>query len=118
MAGDGSRDAEWFKTAFSRLYPLVYDHRDDASAAREAAQLIETLGLTGREIRVLDVCCGAGRHTAAFRSMGFSILGIDLSMDLLEQAGARQELSGLLARGDIRALPFRTGFDLVLKFDK
>lgn len=112
-------DTPWYQAAFDDLYPLLYRHRDDNSAQQEADALIRLFALRsnrGSDIsaRVLDVCCGAGRHAAAFARAGFDVWGTDLSPRLLADAARRPELAGRIAQSDIRALPFRPAFDIVL----
>ncbi len=106
--------AEWYEIAFGELYSLIYEHRDDAAAAREAAHLVEAHGFDTAGARVLDLCCGAGRHTEALSGMGFNVVGIDLSPQLIDRAAERDGLAGRVVRGDMRRLPFRQSFDLVL----
>jgi SAM-dependent methyltransferase len=94
----------WFVEAFRAEYIDVYAHRDLATARREVRYLIEQ-GLRGR---VLDLCCGFGRHTLALAERGIDALGIDLSQDLLERAQRGEEhalLRGRLIRGDARRVP-------------
>jgi SAM-dependent methyltransferase len=92
----------WFQAAFGALYPIVYAHRDDASADGEADFAGDVLGIASGE-SVLDLACGDGRHLAAFARRGFRAIGVDLSSVLLARARGR----GLVvARADVRALPF------------
>jgi SAM-dependent methyltransferase len=107
------RGIHWFETAFGRLYPLVYAHRDDDSASREIECLGRWLNLTGTRLKTLDVCCGTGRHTEALAGMGLDVTGMDLSMVLLTRGAARPGLTGCLVRAEMRALPFGSEFDLV-----
>jgi SAM-dependent methyltransferase len=98
----------WFVEAFRADYLQVYPHRDVESARREVAWILDQ-GITGR---VLDLCCGFGRHTLAMRERGVDVFGMDLSMDLLARAQSlpRSELlAGRLLRGDARRLPFADG---------
>jgi SAM-dependent methyltransferase len=61
---------------------------------------------------VLDLACGAGRHTAALRRRGRRALGVDLSLTLLAYNPDIPRV-----RGDMRALPFAAqSFDWVLNF--
>jgi SAM-dependent methyltransferase len=95
---------DWYRVAFGKLYPLVYAHRDDAEATRAADGLAPLLD-TGAPL--LDVACGAGRYTTAFRRAGFDAIGLDLSDFLLEEAVTRRGLAGRVVVGDMRVLPFR-----------
>jgi SAM-dependent methyltransferase len=77
---------EWYKEWFSNKYYLeLYKHRDE----REATDLIN---LIQRSInveyggKVLDVCCGSGRHSIEFAKRGFDVMGFDLSEYLIGQA--------------------------------
>ena len=60
--------------------------------------------------RILDVGCGAGRDMAQFRSRGFFVAGMDLSIGMLREAASRAP--GAYIAGDMTALPFsRPSFD-------
>jgi len=107
-------EAEWYRDTFGELYPLLYAHRDDAAAAAEAASFAHLLGLGGPGSRVLDLACGAGRHCQALSGLGARVWGLDLSARLLADARRRACIAGRLVRGDMRRLPFRRSFDLVV----
>ncbi|HET7423025.1 MAG TPA: methyltransferase domain-containing protein [Gemmatimonadales bacterium] len=98
--------SEWFEEWFGEAYLRLYPHRDDAEAERAVALLVGITGLQPRW-RVLDVACGAGRHTRAFRSAGARCVGVDLSAALLRVA--RTVTDAPLVRADMRALPIRPG---------
>jgi len=108
----GQRD--WFVEAFGEDYRTVYPHRDLASARREMAWVLEQ-GIGGR---ILDLCCGFGRHSLALLDAGADVFGVDLSPQLLAQAATLpggERLRGRLARADARVLPFRDAcFDAVV----
>ena len=114
----GTRDQEpapWFETAFESGYLELYAHRDQASAEREVAGLLRR-GFASGQGRVLDLCCGNGRHARAFLRAGLDVVGLDLSRDLLQRASSDEGgvLAQRLVRGDVRRLPFRGGsFDAV-----
>jgi ubiquinone/menaquinone biosynthesis C-methylase UbiE len=94
----------WYEAAFEADYLARYAHRSDRSAAAEVAFLVRVLGLP-KGARVLDLCCGAGRHSRALAAKGFRVVGLDLSMDLL-RAGWRRTKRALPVRADARRLPF------------
>src|SRR4051812_15152137 len=95
---------EWFEEWFGEEYLRLYPHRDDAEAERAVALILATLPFRPGW-RVLDVACGAGRHTRAFASAGARCFGLDLSATLLRLA--RQVTDAPLIRADMRQLPIR-----------
>lgn len=103
---------EWFEEWFGEEYLELYPHRDETDAERLIA-LVGRIVPLGAGARVLDICCGAGRHARAFTDRGHWTVGIDLSRHLLQRA---QLVAGTpLVRGDVRQLPFRPGsFDLAV----
>jgi SAM-dependent methyltransferase len=103
---------EWFQEWFGEEYLKLYPHRDDAEAGRMVALLQARLPWRAG-LRVLDVGCGAGRHTRALAGTGARVTGVDLSRALL--ARARQCTGATFARADMRHLPVRPGsMDLVV----
>jgi len=112
MKQDG--EDPWYVAAFTSEYRTVYPHRDLESARAEVAWAHQ-MGMQGR---VLDLCCGFGRHSLALRELGVDVVGMDLSLDLLKDAPTLEggeALDGRLTRGDVRALPFADGsFDALV----
>jgi SAM-dependent methyltransferase len=106
--------SQWYARWFNETYLAVYSHRNLAMAETEAAFLVRELGLR-KDHRILDLCCGSGRHLLQLRNLGFSrVMGIDLSLPLLSAASESLGGSCGLVRGDMRALPFRGTFRAVL----
>lgn len=69
--------------------------------------------------RVLELGCGTGRLTIPIGRAGIAIVGIDRSEPMLDRARQRVKRGRLqsavkLVRGDIRHLPFRKKFGMVL----
>jgi SAM-dependent methyltransferase len=95
---------EWFEEWFGDEYLALYPHRDEVDAAHLVALLGRLLGW-GVGWRVLDLCCGPGRHARALDAAGLAVTGLDLSAVLLRKA--RQVTAAPLVRADIRALPIR-----------
>ncbi len=105
---------EWFERSFREDYVLVYRHRDDSAADGEIANLLERLPVkdTGR---VLDLCCGSGRHSRALARRGYEVVGVDLSPVLLQLAEEQNTYPHLsFARCDMRDIPFHEEFDIVV----
>ena len=55
---------------------------------------------------VLDLACGTGRHTIPLRNQGYTIVGLDASVNLL-RIGRQRDDDAMLVCGDIRFLPFK-----------
>ncbi len=106
----------WYKEWFGQDYLELYSHRDVDEAERHADFVERVLvgddGDAPRPNAVLDLACGAGRHTQALRARGYRTLGLDLSLTLLTQPPPFPKVAG-----DIRELPFAdASFDWVLNF--
>jgi SAM-dependent methyltransferase len=112
MHGSGSQEADWFEQWFGEDYLHIYQHRDEKEA-EHAIELIAS-NLAGREINsVLDLGCGAGRHTKALFERWWTV-GLDLSMALLKVA-RMESPDAPYVRADMRELPFADeSFDLVV----
>lgn len=102
----------WYEKWFGEDYLTVYPHRD----GREADTVVAFLQgrLASRRIdRVLDLACGAGRHSHALGKHWWTT-GFDLSEALLLVA-RREATEACYVRGDMRLLPFRANsFSLVV----
>jgi len=107
-----SQEADWFEEWFGHDYLRIYQHRDESEAER-AIELIAGQ-VRGRDIRaVLDLACGAGRHSQALLDRWWTV-GLDLSAALLRVA-KREDSDAPYVRADMRELPFiAQSFDLVV----
>jgi len=112
---DASIAEDWYRRSFGSLYPVIYAHRSVEAARPEAVFAAHHLGLR-QDQRVLDLCCGAGRHIVHLRQHTPRVVGLDYSQDLLARAKDLLEGQGALVRGDMRALPFGPVFDAVTSF--
>lgn len=67
--------------------------------------------------RVLDVGCGAGRHTVELAARGYMATGLDIGEEALAVARRRARERGVsptFTRGDILGAPFSGEFDAVV----
>ena len=67
--------------------------------------------------KILDLCCGYGRHSIEFAQRGFQVTGYDLSDFFIEKAKKDSSDLGLkieFVKGDMRRLPFDNQFDAVV----
>ena len=109
-------DSTWYRQHFNEDYRTLYAARDDAEAELQVAFAEEQLKIRPHD-RVLDLCCGHGRHLEALAKRNIRATGVDLSLPLLKEALLRG--SGALLRADMRKLPFAAGaegFSVLLNF--
>jgi len=100
------RKLPWYDAAFEQDYLARYHHRSDEAATAELPFLLTALALP-HGARILDLCCGAGRHSRALKISGYRVLAVDRSGDLLKQAHALQAGGKEIGyvRADMRRLP-------------
>ena len=108
----------WYVHSFGRDYPNRYAHRDDDEAESEVRALIALIA-PPRDGPLLDLGCGTGRHLSALHRAGFqTLVGLDLSPDLLaiaaERLGPDAAESVRLIRADMRNIPYKEYFATVL----
>jgi SAM-dependent methyltransferase len=107
--------AEWWKDFFDADYIKVYKNRDQVAGA-EANFVRKTLGLR-RGQRVLDVCCGYGRHALPLARAGLRVTGFDQSRFFLRKAGRdarKNKLPIEWIEGDVREMEFEPIFDAAI----
>jgi len=108
-------DPKWYTRAFDALYPVVYAHRTVEAAEPEARGAARLLGLSSKD-RLLDLCCGSGRHLVHLVRIAPNACGIDYSPALLGRARLLLGAQAPVVRADMRALPFGRAFDVVTSF--
>ena len=108
---DQGRDS-WYVSFFKRDYLRVYGHTlEEDRTELETQFVINSLDLLPQH-KVLDLCCGQGRHSLALARTGLDVTGADLSEEMLSlaRAGARagaieSGVSAEFLRADMRSLP-------------
>lgn len=105
---------EWWKTAFGKDYFEIFETIFPEPTETEAA-FFQTLIPQGGT--VLDLACGAGRHSVALSRMGFPVTGVDTSIDALsiaQKQADQNKVGAEFLEGDIRHLNIGRTFDLIL----
>lgn len=108
---------DWWKRAFEKgIYPLGEYSRNPElkkQTRRQIAFVRQTLGLPAGS-KLLDVCCGMGRHAVPLAKLGVRVTGVDISTPYLKQARAEAKRQGADVRFikiDMRKIQFRNEFD-------
>lgn len=80
---------EWWECLgfWEDSYPTMFYQEKFAQAPNEVTAIIAQAGICSG--KVLDLCCGPGRHSVEFAKLGFSVTGIDVSPFLLKKAQER-----------------------------
>lgn len=115
-----STGGEWFEKWFSSKYYLeLYSHRDEEDA-RWIINLLQRNISAKTSARVLDIACGAGRHSIELARRGFDVTGFDLSPYLIgmaKKALKESKEKGLKLKfviRDMRSFRFNEKFDIAL----
>lgn len=112
--------SDWWRRIFNPLYLKTdSDIVDDANITAHEVDLILDIINPSTETRILDLCCGQGRHTLEIARRGYlRIEGLDRSHYLVQKAKRLARAEGLEIRfreGDARKLPQPAStFDTVL----
>ena len=108
-------DNNWYAQIFNEDYLRTVPKSSPKQTQREAKFIIERLGIESGA-RVLDLCCGFGRHTLVLAKNGFDMVGLDLSMIMLKKALADAQANNQAIKfihGDMRKLTFKAIFDAI-----
>jgi SAM-dependent methyltransferase len=106
---------EFFDEDYMRFH-LVGGQREADRAPAECDFIVNALGLKPGD-RVLDLCCGQGRHAVELARRGFEVTGADLSgylLGLARDAAQQARVEVRFHRGDMRELPWEEEFDAVI----
>ena len=108
---------EWFadESFWKDLYPFLFPDTRFAAAVEETDKILALAKFS--DGRILDLCCGPGRHCIELARRGFKVTGVDRSPFLLSIAKERAETAGVQVEWvheDMRNFVRPSTFDLVL----
>ncbi|GCE21003.1 class I SAM-dependent methyltransferase [Dictyobacter kobayashii] len=110
-------ETPWYETFFNEDYVRLYaPFLPPARTEQDVEAIIKLLNLQPAD-RVLDLCCGYGRHALALAHYGCQVTGQDLSPALLEKARAsatEQKVEVQWLQSDMRTIPFEEEFDAII----
>jgi SAM-dependent methyltransferase len=107
---------DWYATAFDGMSADMAWTERTGSEIKRALTMLRPQG--GE--RVLDLGCGTGRHSLELARHGFSVVGVEISEELVEIArneAARHGLAAEFVRADLRRLDYEAEFDIVLNLN-
>lgn len=100
---------------FAALYDTIMENADYDGWFNYIYKIIEEKGIKGKD--VLDLGCGTAEISIRFKKKGYSVLGVDISDEMLAIAGEKIDSAGLeipLAVHDMRNFKLPVGFDIVV----
>jgi SAM-dependent methyltransferase len=109
----------WYDELFASEDPmrLDADYYAECEAGRtEVDFVVEKLDLQPGA-RILDLCCGQGRHLLELTRRGYDVLGFDISAYMLEslrEIAVKEGIQPSLVQGNMRDLSFDSQFDAVI----
>ena len=70
---------DWFKNWFNTpFYHILYKDRNDEEAKKFIERIMTFLAMP-KDVHILDIPCGKGRHSKYLNSLGYKVTGADLS---------------------------------------
>ena len=107
-----TKTVAWFKTWFdTEYYHILYKNRNDEEAQLFMRNLIAFLKLE-KTAKILDLACGKGRHSVYLNSLGYDVVGLDLSKNSIAYASQFENEKLKFGVHDMREV-FSEKFDAV-----
>jgi len=102
---------DWWRSLFNSLYLKTdADVVDDVKITGKEVELFAQILGISQDDRILDLCCGQGRHSLELTRRGFAnVEGMDRSHYLIQRAKSQARKEALSIRfreGDARKLPY------------
>lgn len=108
---------QWYEALFEN-YGKQYDKECFTQGTVGECDFIELESAHNKQLRILDIGCGTGRHAIELTKRGYAdVTGVDLSESQILRAKEKSELDQLdidFSVADARNLPFDSEFDLII----
>lgn len=107
---------QWYEELFEN-YAAKYDQEIFTQGTCGECDFIEQELNFSKNLKIIDVGCGTGRHAIELVKRGYQVTGIDLSDSQLKRAGEKAAAAGLtidFRKHDARDLPFSAEFDAAI----
>ena len=109
MTNSNNWFASWFDSPY---YHILYKNRDYKEADFFIQNLTSYLK-PNNEDKILDLACGAGRHSIFLNSLGYKVTGVDLSPNSIEKALESKNDNLNFDVHDMREVYKENGFNFV-----
>lgn len=105
--------AEWWQTFFDEYYLDAGFSQMKRRVTLRDLRFIERVLALKKGAKILDVCCGIGRHAVELAARGYRVTGVDYVEKYLEAAGMRakrRQVKVDFRRCDMRNIRYRDEF--------
>jgi 2-polyprenyl-3-methyl-5-hydroxy-6-metoxy-1,4-benzoquinol methylase len=109
--------SDWYQNFFGEGWLDLATQWFDSEHTKAQVESIVRLTEVAPGARILDLCCGHGRHSIELARLGYRVVGLDISEPSLELARANAAEAGVkvdFLQGDMRRIPYQAEFDLVV----
>lgn len=107
-----NKNKDWFESWFdTSYYYILYTHRDYSEAQKFIQNITAVLNLKKDDI-LLDLGCGKGRHAIYLNSLGFNVVGADLSKNSIQYAKQFENKSLKFIEHDMRK-PLKSTYNAI-----
>lgn len=111
-------DSKWYEddNFWHELKPLFFHSDRWANTPDQVDRMVNLLDVRPGS-RVLDLCCGTGRHSLELARRGYAVTGVDRTAEYLEEARASAENEGLeieFKQADMREFREKSKFDVAV----
>jgi 2-polyprenyl-3-methyl-5-hydroxy-6-metoxy-1,4-benzoquinol methylase len=107
---------QWYEALFTN-YAKNYDNESFTQGTLTEVDFLEKEIEQNRNIHILDIGCGTGRHSIELARRGYSVKGIDLSDNMLNRAKEKAIEAGVsidFQLADARSFHYPEQFGLVI----
>ena len=104
-------DSHW-----EMVTPILFNQKRWAEAPAEVEKIVSLLRIEPGT-RILDLCCGVGRHSLELARRGFQVTGVDrtqLYLDIASKQAGAEGLKVEFVQDDMRTFCWPDAFDVVV----
>jgi SAM-dependent methyltransferase len=108
----------WYKdkSLWKTVTPILFNQKRLGDTAGEVERIIKFSGIK-KGARILDLCCGIGRHSLELARRGYNVIGVDLTQEYLTKARRKAKTEGLnvqFIRNDMRQFCLLDSFNAAI----
>jgi len=106
----------WYKDFFDEFYLRSYKNIVNKKRTLKEVNFVEKTLKLQKGARILDLCCGNGRHAIELAKRGYVVTAQDLNKDFLKLAAREAKKENVQIRfvcKDMRDIPFQNEFGAI-----